>query len=100
MLVHPSLTQTPCAGLVVSKKVGKAVRRNLIKRRLRAYLRKHEELASLSRDVIIIARPGCAEISWRELCEELDSLFARAGQMSRRAGAASAVTKNGDSATL
>jgi len=77
LLAHPNETETPLAGLVVSKKVGCAVARNLVKRRLRAYLREHREHASVGMDIIIIARAGSAEAGWQALCGELDGLFGR-----------------------
>jgi len=78
LLAHVQQTETPKAGPVVSKKVGKAVRRNLVKRRIRAYLREHKELSRLARDIILIARPGSAELDWRAFREELDGLFSTA----------------------
>ena len=78
LLAHPEPTETPKAGLVVSKKVGKAVRRNLVKRRLRAYLREHRELSAMQRDVIIIARPGAAEATWCDMRQSLDRLWDKA----------------------
>ena len=77
LLVHPCYTEAPRAGLVVSRKVGKAVRRNLVKRRLRAYLREHIEHTTMQRDIIVIARPGSAEATWQQHCQDLDRLFAR-----------------------
>ena len=43
-------------GLTVSKKVGKAVTRNLIKRRLRHILREHKALF-VDFDVVVVAQP-------------------------------------------
>ena len=62
-------------GIVVSKKVGKAVVRNKIKRRVRAFIRNY--LASMKRSlhVIIIAKKGAAKASWLEIKEDLDALL-------------------------
>lgn len=46
----------PRIGFSVSKKVGKAWKRNIIKRRLREILRKNENVLSLNYDIIIIVR--------------------------------------------
>jgi ribonuclease P protein component len=61
------------AGIVVSKKVGKAVIRNKMKRRIRAYLQ--EKSFVLSKKMIIIARWHSANITWKQLNQDLDALF-------------------------
>ena len=63
-------------GLTVSKKVGKAHDRNLIKRRLRHLLRSQRELFA-ARDVVIVVRPGATELSFDELGASLREAFAR-----------------------
>jgi len=45
-------------GIVVSRKVGNAVRRNKVKRRVRAYLREHTEQLPLGKLVIIAKEPS------------------------------------------
>lgn len=66
-------------GLTVSKKVGKAHDRNLVKRRLRHLLRTHKHLFS-ARDVVLIVKPGAAERSFEELSRSLFEAFARMEQ--------------------
>lgn len=57
-------------GIVVSRKVGNAVRRNKVKRRVRAYLREHiEELPSGK--LVIIARAGAGVSDWQHISEDL-----------------------------
>lgn len=66
-------------GFIVSKKVGTAVRRNLVRRRLKAAC--HEALAGGIRgvDVVVRALPGAAEAEWPVLrAEVLDALSRRA----------------------
>jgi len=68
-------------GFIVSKKVGTAVRRNLLRRRLKAVC--HEALGDGVRgvDVVVRALPGAAEVQWLELREEvLDALTRRSGR--------------------
>jgi len=54
-------------GLTVGTKVGKAVRRNLIRRRLREIYRLHEERMCRGWDIVAVARTKAAEASYREL---------------------------------
>lgn len=57
-------------GLSVSKKLGNAVTRNRIKRRLRHIL--HEFLPALSsEDVVVIARKGVEELNYQEMKSNL-----------------------------
>lgn len=61
-------------GFTVSKKVGNAVIRNKVRRRLKEIARLRPELFVAGRDYIIIARPSAAEISYREMEKELERL--------------------------
>jgi len=73
-------------GFIVSKKVGTAVRRNLLRRRLKAVC--HEALSDGVQgvDVVVRALPGAAEVEWPELrAEVLDALTRRAARRSTRA---------------
>lgn len=61
-------------GIVVSKKVGKAVVRNRVRRRLREALRLLVRARALrvdAADLVIIARPEAAAASYRELEQSL-----------------------------
>ena len=51
----PQATNHPRFGLVVSKKVGNAVCRNLVKRRLREACRRHKHLMRKSLNIVVIA---------------------------------------------
>jgi len=59
--------------LSVSKKLGKAVKRNLIKRRLRMIV--HEADIQENTDVFIIAHVQAAKLSYRQMKQELYKLF-------------------------
>jgi ribonuclease P protein component len=63
--------------LSVPKKVGSAVVRNRVKRRLREILRRADRGPSPARDLCILARPGASEASIEELSRELDALSRR-----------------------
>jgi ribonuclease P protein component len=64
-------------GLVVSRKVGGAVVRNRVKRRVREWFRRSRGQLPAHADWIVIARPGAAELSARETWSELDRLAQR-----------------------
>jgi ribonuclease P protein component len=57
-------------GLSVSKKVGSAVKRNKVRRRLKEVFRSSMERLSGDLDFVISARPAAAEATFEELNEE------------------------------
>lgn len=62
-------------GITVTKKIGNAVTRNKIKRRLKAYMRQ-ELITNISGLMInIISIKDASNIPWREFVNELDYLF-------------------------
>lgn len=61
-------------GFTVSKKVGNAVVRNKVRRRLKEIARLRPELFMTGYDYIVIARPPVVEISYREMEKELERL--------------------------
>ena len=64
----------PRLGITASKKVGNAVARNRIKRRLRAWFREVREDV-VDRDFVVIARRGAPELSYPELVAQLSELL-------------------------
>lgn len=66
-------------GLSVSKRVGNAVVRNRIKRRIREAMRELEPRLSIKKDYVIIARKPTANMSFHEIKSSLVHVFKRAG---------------------
>ena len=54
-------------GVTVTKKVGSAVGRNHVKRRVKEVFRQHRSLFPGSADVVVIAKRGAAEIDYAEM---------------------------------
>ena len=71
-------------GITVSGRVGNAVTRNRVRRRLREALRARFDQLPSSADVVVAARPASAQATWDELCAALDMVLGRArGVISR-----------------
>lgn len=62
-------------GLAVSKRVGKAVLRNKVKRRFRQLARDKEDLLPPYCDLVIRAKPGVIHCSYQDLDRQMDRLF-------------------------
>ncbi len=77
LLVVPG-TEGVRLGLTVSRKVGNAVVRNRVRRRLREIVRTHPDLLSDGWDYVIIAHPPSARAEFTTLREELTCLLDRA----------------------
>lgn len=65
-------------GFSVNKRVGSAVRRNRVKRRLREVIRRRLWNAQPGWDMIVIARPEAADVEYADLASELQDLLTRA----------------------
>jgi len=77
-----SETEPARFGFIVSRAVGGAVERNLLRRRLRAISRSLVEQGAHGSDVVVRALPGCAERRFAEWEDELRS------ELGRRLGSA------------
>ena len=66
-------------GLTVGTKVGKAVRRNKVRRRIREAYRIHEERIASGWDIVVVARVKAAFTPYSELERELLRLLDRLG---------------------
>ncbi len=67
-------------GFAIGVKIAKrAVRRNLLKRRLREIVRKHLPATTAGYDLVFIARPGAIEVPFQELDGMVRELLGRSG---------------------
>ena len=66
-------------GVTVGTKVGKAVRRNLVRRRIREAYRIHEGEFLPGYDIVAVARVRCCNASFRELERSLLQLLNKLG---------------------
>lgn len=70
----------PAVGFVVSKAVGNAVTRNLVKRRLRALMSTRIPVLESSRDLVIRALGPAATADYDTLGQDLDGALRTAGR--------------------
>lgn len=74
----PSSQPRPRLGISVSKRVGGAVTRNRVRRRLREIFRRSRELfGTHAADLVVNARPSASDATFEELAQEYRSLLAK-----------------------
>jgi len=66
-------------GITVSKKLGHAVVRNQVRRRLREIYRLNEELFQNGWDIVVVARSRCIHAPFQSITEAYLALAAKAG---------------------
>ena len=64
-------------GFAVSNRIGKAVVRNLVKRRLRAILRENLHLIKVKGQIVFVAKEGIETMEYREIESEVKRLIGR-----------------------
>ena len=81
----PNEHGNPRLGLSVSRKVGTAVTRNTVRRRLREVFRASTSEIPGDLDLVVSAKPAAAEATFRELLEEFGKALGKfAGSAERR----------------
>ena len=76
-------TPMPKVGFVVGKKVGKAVYRNKVKRRLRAIFASLLPYVEGHTSYIVVARTGSVDCTYAQLERSLTSLLDKVGKLHR-----------------
>lgn len=66
-------------GITVGKKLGKAVVRNRVRRRLREIYRLNEAMFAPGWDIVVVARSRCIHASFQKLTQSYLSLAEKAG---------------------
>lgn len=60
-------------GITISKKIGNAVCRNRLRRRIKAWFQQRESYPCIK--INLVARAGAGVLSWDELCNELTQVM-------------------------
>ena len=70
-------------GVTVSRRVGGAVVRNRVKRRIREWFRRRCEQLSPGLDLVVIARPSASRLDGQEVTRELTELVSSSGERAK-----------------
>jgi len=79
LVVLPNRLEHNRFGFSVSKRIGKAVRRNKIKRQMREAIRLRQEQIQPGRDMLFIARAPIQKASYQEIARSAYSLVEQFG---------------------
>ncbi len=79
LYARPNRLDTNRVGITVSKKLGKAVVRNRVRRRLREIYRLHESSFAPGYDIVVVARSRTVDANFEKLTHAYLSLAEKAG---------------------
>ena len=79
LYARPNRTNTNRVGITVSKKLGHAVVRNRVRRRLREVYRLNEDRFAPGWDIVVVARSRCIDADFKKLTHAYLSLAEKAG---------------------
>ena len=79
LYARPNRTAGNRVGITVSKKLGKAVVRNRVRRRLREVYRLNEDRFAPGWDIVVVARSRCISADFSRLTDAYLSLAEKAG---------------------
>ena len=78
LLVHPGPSEAPRVGFTISRKVGNAVTRNRVRRRLREIVRSHADVFCPNNDHVFIVRVQAVSATFVALQKEVECLLKEA----------------------
>ena len=85
LYARPNRSECNRIGITVSKKLGHAVVRNRVRRRLREIYRIHEDMFAPGWDIVVVARSRCVDASFQSLEKAYLSLGEKAGILKEQA---------------
>lgn len=83
VLISQANAMEPRLGITVSRKVGGAVTRNLLKRRIREVFRRHPDRQRFSCDLVVIAKSGIGAVTTSVVQRELSTALKLSGSRLR-----------------
>jgi ribonuclease P protein component len=92
LYVAPNELGRTRVGITVSSRVGNAVVRNRVRRRLREALRARMDRLTPGFDLLLVARPASGRATWAELSAVLDGVLFKAGATTGMPGTVQAGT--------
>ena len=85
LYARPNRLDCNRVGITVSKKLGHAVVRNRVRRRLREVYRLNEELFQPGWDIVVVARSRCIDADFQSITKAYLALAAKAGILKENA---------------
>ena len=85
LYARPNRLDCNRVGITVSKKLGHAVIRNRVRRRLREVYRLNEELFQPGWDIVVVARSRCIDADFQSITKAYLALAAKAGILKENA---------------